>query len=130
MILLCNQTFAQKSSGNGLLIPNELISIALNGTEIKEYYHFDISERGNLVVVNQNWLHNPLDTILVFDKQVKIVNTLDSTLTNFIQVVFIKQEGDKIELKFKYKLEGLLIDVELVKLNEIWQRKSVSIVEN
>jgi hypothetical protein len=111
-------------------ISSEMISIALNSKEMKQYYHFEIKERRSLVIVNEKWFGKPIDTILIFGRKVKIIDTPSPELTNFISVISRKRKEDKLELEFEYKIEGLLIKVELVINNGAWRKNNISIIEN
>jgi hypothetical protein len=110
-------------------IPSNLISIALNSKEMKQYYHFEIKERPSLVILNKRWFRKPIDTIRIFDRPVKIIDTLTPELTNYISVISMKRKENKLELEFEYKIEGLLIKVELVINNGTWRKNNISIIE-
>lgn len=108
----------------------ELVEQSINSEELKEFFHFELTERLPLTLVYQKIPDDKEFTIHCFGHPVKVVKSDNDSNGSTIELIKGFESNSEMTLVFKYPIEGITITTKFSKENQKWKKKNVSIVEN
>ena len=109
-----------------------ILKIVINLPELQEYYHIDIlPERKPLIIVADEFIQYDLkikkfgEPIIFMDK----AEIKRKSIKAYLEIMNFEMVNNIAKITLNYSIEGLIIDVILIKENGFWKVKESKLIE-